>query len=77
MTDKNISDVLDFYEQHLARSTSHHPCVIHLRTMIPKMRTFIEEGRRDKVMRWLGFMQGAFWTLEWFTLEELKQHNTA
>jgi hypothetical protein len=33
------------------------------------------EERMDKVFRWLGFMQGVLWTLDVYTLDELKAHN--
>ncbi len=33
----------------------------HLLWMLGEMRTFLKEGRREKLMRWLGFVQGAFW----------------
>ncbi len=30
---------------------------------------------REKAMRWLGFLQGAFWRCGRFTLDELKNHS--
>lgn len=62
----------------------------HLLTMIPKMRDMLADERyiwdaeqpswqyhanREKVMRWLGFMQGAFWVKGIYTIDELKAHN--
>lgn len=50
----------------------------HVQSMIPKMREFLqspEPKHWDKVMRWLGFLQGVLWTFGWYTLEELKSHN--
>lgn len=32
-------------------------------------------AQREKFMRWLGFMQGAFWLMETYTIDDLKAHN--
>jgi hypothetical protein len=47
----------------------------HLRAMLDEMDQFIAEGKREKFMRWLGFMQGVLWTQGVYTLDELKNHN--
>lgn len=47
----------------------------HVLAMIPQMREFLEQGRRDKVFRWLGFIQGVLWLSGEFSLEKLKLHN--
>lgn len=73
MTNEKILDVLNIYEARLRLSEG--PFVEHLREMIPKVRVFIEEGRRDKVFRWLGFMQGAMWMLGIYSIDEMKAHN--
>ena len=46
----------------------------HCLGMIPKMREFIEEDRMGKVFRWLGFMQGVFWAVGIYSVEEMKNH---
>lgn len=33
------------------------------------------EGRREKAMRWLGFVQGALWAHDFAVIEELKNMN--
>jgi hypothetical protein len=43
--------------------------------MLPKAIRFVEEGRRDKAMRWLGFIQGVLWVQRIYTIDELKLHN--
>ena len=75
MTDEKLYKTLDLYEHHL-ENYKYSEKLYHLYNMIPKMRVFIEEGRREKVMRWLGFMQGSFWVLGIFNLDDLKEHNT-
>ena len=47
----------------------------HCHGMIDQMEIFITEGRMEKVMRWLGFLQGVFWSNGWYCLEDLKNHN--
>jgi len=47
----------------------------HLLAMIPEMREFLKQGRREKVFRWLGFIQGVLWLGGLFTLDELKNHS--
>jgi len=44
--------------------------------MLPKMEKFIKEKQREKFFRWLGFMQGVFWLLGEFNLDELRNHNS-
>lgn len=47
----------------------------HLLFMCGQIRELLGEGRREKVMRWLGFLQGVLWTDGYATLEELKRMN--
>lgn len=35
----------------------------------------LDEGRRDKAQRWLGFVQGALWWARLASIEELKAMN--
>lgn len=37
--------------------------------------TILEEGRREKAMRWLGFLQGYLWAIGATTVEQLKTLN--
>jgi hypothetical protein len=66
------------YEQ---RAVDHSACptvdgaVGHAWSMLPKMREMILAGDTEKAMRWLGFVQGIFWTSEVFTIEDMKNHN--
>ena len=47
----------------------------HCYAMLDKMEGFIVEDRMDKVYRWLGFIQGCFWSRRIYTLAELTDHN--
>jgi len=35
----------------------------------------IDEGRIEKAMRWLGFIQGVLWSIGDFTVDELRTHS--
>lgn len=35
-----------------------------------------EPERREKIMRWYGFLQGAMWMMGEFTVDQLKQHSS-
>ena len=47
----------------------------HCYSMLDKMEKFIIEGRREKVFRWLGFIQGYLWSMDIYSLNDLKNHN--
>ncbi len=47
----------------------------HLHGMLDKAKEFVAQGRIQKAMRWLGFIQGGLWSEAIYTLEELKNHN--
>jgi hypothetical protein len=49
--------------------------VSHLLFMCLEAQKFVDEGRIEKAMRWLGFLQGVFWGDDEFTLEQLKNHS--
>jgi hypothetical protein len=87
MTDKKINQLLDGYQSKLQNilveggvrtieeSKFRYEKLIHALNMIPKMRKFLEEGRREKAFRWLGFLQCVFWMLDIYTVEELANHS--
>lgn len=47
----------------------------HVLGMLPKVRAFLDEGRVEKAMRWLGFVQGWLWAIGRYTVPELADHN--
>jgi len=47
----------------------------HVLVMIPRIKQFIKEERREKAFRWLGFVQGILWSYGEYTIEELRDHN--
>lgn len=46
----------------------------HLRYMCEVVQTF-PEARKEKAMRWLGFIQGALWSMGFITIQEAKEAN--
>jgi len=56
----------------LMHAYAEYTSLAHLRGMPARVT---EDFSIEKTMRWLGFMQGALWSSERFTLEELKEHS--
>lgn len=56
-------------------SKSDNDCLMHCHVMLDEMEYFIEEGRIEKVFRWLGFIQGCFWKCGVYTLDQMQNHN--
>lgn len=83
MTDQKLLEVISLYEQTVqdvlydGEITSERSLdsLKHLLEMFPQMRTFVAEARREKLMRWLGWVQGVLYMCGVFTLEEMKRHN--
>jgi hypothetical protein len=47
----------------------------HCHAMLDEMEEFLDQGRIEKVFRWLGFNQGCLWRCGIYTIEEMKEHN--
>ena len=83
MSEKHMLDLLSFYQTELIKLCNsvsydyYHKShgLEHCFTMINPMRAMVYEKQYDKFNRWLGFMQGIFWLLNIFSLEQLKNHN--
>ena len=88
MTDEKNFSLIAQYREHLEKLQSkmvetdydarHCDRVIalnHALSMLPKMESFLKEGRREKFFRWLGFLQGVLWSFGEFSLNELRDHN--
>lgn len=86
MSDKKIQLVLTKYELRfedilkasddaLSDAGVHRVHMEHAKQMIPKMRQFLVEKRREKVFRWLGFLQGVLYCNGIYTIEEMANHN--
>ena len=50
----------------------------HVRGMLDTIEEFVLEGNQvawDKANRWLGFIQGVFWLLDEYSLNQMRDHN--
>lgn len=47
----------------------------HCHAMLDKMVGFVQEGKTEKAMRWLGFVQGAFWMAGIYPIDDFKADN--
>ena len=47
----------------------------HAKWMLDRIDEFADQGRMGKAFRWLGFLQGVFWTLGTYTLNQMREHN--
>lgn len=45
----------------------------HLKWMLGEMRTMTDT---EKLMRWIGFMQGALWSLGYVSIDQWREMNT-
>lgn len=52
------------------------PILSHAQHMIGYMKAWnFDAARTEKLMRWLGFLQGALWLAGLYSLNELMEHN--
>jgi hypothetical protein len=82
MIPAQIELILNEYRRELDRRMAvhqhadrRHEQLLHVRQMIPKTIQFLYDQRIEKAMRWLGFIQGALWSHNIYTIEEMKNHN--
>lgn len=76
MTYQKVREVLANYHLVLIElDYENDPKLRHLIEMIPQIRVFLDEDRRDKAMRWLGFIQGTLEAKGVYTIEEMANHN--
>ena len=79
MTDERLNELFEYYG-HVARCDLEYNCntgvqhvkVLDLRALAPDMQT---PERREKRMRWLGFVQGVLYAIGMFSVDELKNHS--
>ncbi len=50
--------------------------ICHVLWMCQKIREYQNICKTDKAHRWLGFVQGCFWSYNIFSIEELKKQNS-
>lgn len=76
MTIFKVLEVITKYEDRLTEEgVMILPRERHLLSMFQKMRQLAAEERTEKLMRWLGFVQGVLWVRGYYSIDELKAHN--
>ncbi len=75
MTDQKLLEVIDRYELRLDGVTGANEHVLHVAEMLPQMREMVAAQRREKLMRWLGWVQAVLVVHGLYSLEEVKGHN--
>jgi len=73
MKTEQVENVCMLYQGFLAFAEDKESA--HIRTMLNKIPKFMEDGREDKAMRWLGFIQGWLWARGFYTIEQMAGHN--
>ncbi len=79
MTPARLSEVLDLYNKKINEMLSSRTDfkTVTSTTKIKDMLQLFPDATKDwsKAMRWLGFIQGVFWSMGEYTIEQLKEHN--
>jgi hypothetical protein len=78
MTEQHILELLFYYESQLkyfVNIIEYNSDLEYCRTMINPMRAMVYEKQFDKLNRWLGFLQGVFWSNGLFTIDQMRNHN--
>lgn len=73
MTEDTILAICRRYEIKMTETS--HPNKDKIFDMCREIPVFYTEGRVEKAMRWLGFVQGLLFSARTYTLDELKDHN--
>jgi hypothetical protein len=74
MTKDKIMEVLNRYKTFLKNIG---PPIEHCYWMILQIEDWMlyDDTDMEKLMRWLGFIQGVLWAERIFTINELREHN--
>jgi len=83
MTDAQIvavaSRYLDTFQMYEAKrdqeAQTERGRIGHALWMCLQLQGFLQEGKRDKAFRWLGFIQGVLWSADVESIENMKDHN--
>ena len=83
MTPDEVSGLATYYEIQIMMSVGlftepkreNTPTVSHLLYMCQEIPNLIKAGKIEKAMRWLGFLQGVFCEKDFYTIDQLRDHN--
>jgi len=73
MNEAKVAEVCMLYHGFLAYAEDAESA--HVKTMLDRIPAFMAEGRVEKAMRWLGFIQGWLWARGFYTIEQMADHN--
>jgi len=75
VTKDKIREVLKLYKD-LLRNYPENLTDNHCFWMLFQISDMLnDDPDMEKVMRWLGFVQGCLWCRNYYSIEELKEHN--
>ena len=83
MTPDEVSGLAGYYELSIMMSCGlglepkreNTPTEAHLLFMCIEIPKLVKAGKIEKAMRWLGFLQGVLCEKDFYTLDQLKDHN--
>ena len=76
---EKLLDVIDApAQQHTGPIHSSQEQAAHLKSMIITMKEMPmwDDEDVEKLMRWIGFMQGSLWALGFFSIDDFREMNT-
>lgn len=75
MKNEKIMNMCKKYEDYIKKWRHSDADFNHVKWMTKQVPDFLGAGRKEKVNRWLGFIQGVLWAKKIYTIEEMKEHN--
>jgi len=83
MTREQILHLCKSYIQYLDKyetlqnndAVSSYDKICHCKWMLTQIPPFLNDYEDEKVMRWLGFVQGVFWSQNMFGINDMRNHN--
>ena len=82
MTIKQVKQTCTIYISHLAsqgynskKNGTKQEHILWMLEQIMRWETEVGLFNKEKMFRWLGFIQGYLWSANIFTIEEMKDHN--
>jgi hypothetical protein len=74
---ERVKRVAQYYIDYLDARQLRSVTAGYIKDFAGRLISMIEEEpeRREKIMRWYGFIQGALWAIDVFSVEEFKNHS--
>jgi len=65
----------EFPKNNLTYLSDRSKLLNHCYYMLGEMENFVDVNKLEKAFRWLGFIQGCFWSLGMCSIDDLKDDN--